>query len=153
MRKAIPVPIRRQKPQKTAARPTKPASKTDAFTLLCRKELQIETVKEFRFHPTRLWRFDYAIPEKRIAIEVEGGVYKKRRYISKRTGEMITTVGGRHNSAEGFLGDMEKYNAAALLGWRVFRAQPSDLLTNATINTIKEAIKAGEFVFFAEKCV
>ena len=28
---------------------------------------------EYRFHPTRKWRFDYAWPENKIALEVEGG--------------------------------------------------------------------------------
>ena len=62
-------------------------------------------VEEHRFHPTRRWRFDFSWPERLIAIEVEGG----------------TWVGGRHVTGTGFRRDAEKYNAAALLGWRVFR--------------------------------
>ena len=62
-------------------------------------------VREYRFHPTRRWRFDFAWPGEQIAGEVEGGTWKY----------------GRHNRAEGFAKDCEKYNAAALLGWRVFR--------------------------------
>ena len=27
---------------------------------------------EYRFHPAREWRFDFAIPERHVAIEVEG---------------------------------------------------------------------------------
>ena len=57
-------------------------------------------VAEYRFHPTRKWQFDFAMPEKKIAIEIEGkGHAKWNRY---------------H-------GDVEKYNDAARLGWRVFR--------------------------------
>ena len=34
----------------------------DVFTVICKTDLHVECVKEFRFHPKRLWRFDYAIP-------------------------------------------------------------------------------------------
>lgn len=30
---------------------------------------------EYRFHPAREWRFDFAIPERHVAIEVEGGAF------------------------------------------------------------------------------
>jgi very-short-patch-repair endonuclease len=62
-------------------------------------------VAEYRFHPTRRWRFDYAVPTKKLAIELEGGEF----------------VGGRHLRPVGFTNDCIKYNAAAGLGWRVFR--------------------------------
>lgn len=114
--------------------------KNDIFTILCKTNLHVEAVKELKFHPNRLWRFDYAIPELRIAIEVEGGAFRKRKYTDKRTGELITTIGGRHNSAVGFLGDIEKYNSAALLGWRIFRVTPENLLKTETLEMLKQAI-------------
>ncbi|MFA5849956.1 MAG: hypothetical protein WC833_08735 [Bacteroidales bacterium] len=118
----------------------KPA-KFDMFTAVCKSDMKIEVVKEYRFDEVRMWRFDYAITTHKIALEVEGGAFKKRTYKSKRTGEKITTIGGRHNSAEGFLNDMEKYNAATLQGWRVFRVTPENLLKNSTLNLLHEAIK------------
>ena len=30
-----------------------------------------EVVAEYRFHPGRDWRFDFAIPSRRVAIEVD----------------------------------------------------------------------------------
>ena len=80
---------------------------------------------EHRFHPIRKWRFDYAWPEHRIALEVEGGVW----------------VGGRHTSGAGFVKDMEKYNEAACLGWRIIRCQPRELCTSKTVDTIKRAMQ------------
>jgi very-short-patch-repair endonuclease len=62
-------------------------------------------MREFRFAPPRLWRFDFAWVEFGIAIEVEGGTF----------------MAGRHNRGAGMAKDAEKYNEAALLGWRVFR--------------------------------
>ena len=64
-----------------------------------------EPLAEFRFHPERRWRFDFAWPAEQLAIEVEGGTYTR----------------GRHNRPVGFAQDCEKYNSAALLGWRVLR--------------------------------
>lgn len=103
---------------------TAPQASSDLFTVLCRSDLGIECVKEYRFHNTRKWRFDFAIPEHKIAIEVEGGVW----------------TGGRHTSPKGFLGDMEKYNTATVMGWRVLRTTPDKLLTNETLTMIENAI-------------
>lgn len=98
--------------------------KADKFTLLCKVALHTECVREYRFHPTRRWRFDYALPSYRIALEVEGGVW----------------TGGRHTSPKGFLGDIEKYNTATLMGWRVFRVTPKNLYTRATIDLLRQAL-------------
>ena len=62
-------------------------------------------VQEFKFNPDRRWRFDFAWPEQKVAVEIEGGVWS----------------GGRHTRGAGFIGDCEKYNAAVLSGWRIFR--------------------------------
>lgn len=100
--------------------------KIDLFTSLCRSALGVEMVKELQFHPTRRWRFDYAIPTFRIALEVEGGIW----------------TGGRHVRGKGFLGDMDKYNTAALMGWCVLRVTPTTLHTGATLDMLRVAIKA-----------
>lgn len=100
----------------------------DVFTVICKTDLKVECVKEFKFHPARKWRFDYAVPEHKIALEVEGGVW----------------TGGRHTSPKGFLGDIEKYNTATLMGWRVFRTTPDELYRKKTIDLIKTAI-SGSF--------
>ena len=64
-----------------------------------------ELVKEYRFHPSRKWRADYAIPAAKVLIELEGGLWS----------------GGRHTRAGGYLADIEKYNAATMLGFCVLR--------------------------------
>lgn len=86
----------------------------DLFCLACLSVCGVEVVREYRFHPTRRWRFDYAIPAERIALEVEGGVW----------------TGGRHTSPKGFLNDIEKYNTAVVLGWRVVRTTPDKLMSD-----------------------
>jgi hypothetical protein len=68
-----------------------------------------EPEEEYEFHPVRKWRFDFAWPGPddswKIAVEVEGGKWTK----------------GRHQRPQGFEDDMEKYNTAVNMGWRVFR--------------------------------
>lgn len=79
---------------------------------------------EHRFHPSRKWRMDYAWPDHGIALEVEGGVWTR----------------GRHTRPKGFLRDVEKYNAAAVDGWRILRCTPDELCTERTVELIREAM-------------
>jgi len=102
---------------------------TDIFTQFCAKELGVECIKEYQFYKSRRWRFDYALPKYKIALEVEGGVWTQ----------------GRHIRPKGFLGDMNKYNTATLCGWRVFRTTPNKLLSSETLLLLKNAI-SGAFI-------
>lgn len=83
-----------------------------------------EIVKEHRFIETRRWRFDFAHPTTMTAIEIEGGAWS----------------GGRHTRGAGFIGDAEKYNTAAELGWTVFRL-PSPLVGVAWAERIRDHIR------------
>lgn len=117
-------------PARTIKRPSaqKKRAKTpqkDMFTRMAEAILHVECVKELRFHDQRKWRFDYAIPEYKIALEVEGGVF----------------TNGRHTRPGGFLGDMEKYNTATVMGWRVVRTTPKDLLADETFRMLKTMIE------------
>lgn len=69
-------------------------------------------IPEYRFDNTRRWRFDWARPFNRIAVEVDGGRWMPG--------------GGRHGSDA----DREKMNAAAADGWRVFRFSPTQLTSD-----------------------
>lgn len=81
-------------------------------------------IAEFRFHPVRKWRFDYAWPDHMVALEVEGGIWTR----------------GRHTRGAGFAKDIEKYNAAAVLGWRVLRCEPKAMHSAATIELIRRTL-------------
>lgn len=65
-------------------------------------------VAEHKFCSTRKWRFDYANPTKKIAIEIDGGCF----------------IRGRHSRGMGQIKDMEKGNEAIKLGWRVLHYPP-----------------------------
>lgn len=119
--KHTPVPCKKR----AAKRPER--AKTDAFCLICKSMFKVEVVREYRFHPTRMWRFDYAILEPhKISIEVEGGIWG--------------AAGSRHTHPAGFKADIEKYNQATLLGWRVFRALPEQIIKTALLDLLQEAI-------------
>lgn len=68
-------------------------------------------VREFRFHPTRRWRFDAAWPERKVFVELNGGIW----------------TGGRHTRGDGYRRDMEKLNAATMLGWVGLQFWTNDL--------------------------
>ena len=99
-------------------------TKIDLFVVLVKNELGLDIIKEHLFHPVRKWRFDYAIIDLKIAVEVEGGVH----------------TGGRHTRGVGFENDMEKYNSATSLGWRLIRVVPSKLMTENTLELIRNNI-------------
>lgn len=68
-------------------------------------------VQEYKFHPIRAWRFDFAWPGSKLAVECDGGQW--------------LAGGGRHNTDA----DREKLNQAAISGWRVhtgFSTSPRD---------------------------
>lgn len=96
----------------------------EAFALHCRVE-KLEPVREYIFHPTRKWRFDFAFVEQKIAVEAEG---------------VTMGIPGRHQQAGGLAKDAEKYNAAAKLGWRVLRYTSYMIERGDAINDVLEMI-------------
>lgn len=69
------------------------------------RELKLKYEREYRFHPIRKWRFDFALTEHRIGLEVEGGIW----------------IQGRHTRGKGYESDLRKANEATRMGWRIFR--------------------------------
>jgi len=102
------------------------------FPETCEKKLGIKPVKELRFHPKRMWRFDFAFPEEKVAVEVEGGVWS-----SQHGGK------SRHFTGTGAIADMEKYSNAAALGWRILRFTPQALMKEETLELIKTTVYYG----------
>ena len=93
------------------------------FALLTKAKLP-RPVPEFAFHPTRKFRLDWAWPDARLGLEVDGGIWS----------------GGAHGRGTGIVRDQEKTNLAAGLGWRILRVTPSGLCTPTTITYITDAL-------------
>lgn len=98
----------------------------ETFALHCHA-FGLRPIREHRFHPTRAWRFDFAFPERRIAVECEGGVW----------------TDGRHTRGSGFVADTEKYNAAAALGWFVFRFDGKAVKSGKAVNYMIGVLRGG----------
>lgn len=107
------------------------------FPRFCAMHKLPSPVAEYQFHPTRRWRFDFAWRDEKVALEVEGGVFG---YINPQT--MRRHGRGAHGSVAGILNDMEKYNEAALHGWRLLRVLPGKLYSQPTIDMLKRALDA-----------
>jgi very-short-patch-repair endonuclease len=81
--------------------------------------------REYRFHPVRRWRFDFANPEQKLAIELHGAIYTQ----------------GRHSRGKGIEGDMEKINEAQILGWDVLCFSGGMVKSGEAINQIERILK------------
>lgn len=68
--------------------------------------------RQARFAPPRRWLADFCWPKEMIIVEIEGLTY----YGLKAGGAI-----GRHQTAKGFEQDCEKYEAAMMLGYLVYR--------------------------------
>ena len=87
----------------------------------------IQYVREFRFDAARRWRLDFVLlghKGQQFAVEVEGGTWS----------------GGRHVRGKGFAEDCEKYNEAAMLGWRVLRFTTTMVQDGRALKTIERAL-------------
>ena len=89
------------------------------------KSLEVEIYREYKFLTDRKFKFDFAIPLYKIAIEYEGGIF----------------TGGRHVTALGYAKDCEKYNLAVLNGWRLLRYTIKDIKQKNWQEKIKNDVK------------
>jgi len=77
--------------------------------------------REYYFHKPRMWRFDFAWPERMVAVEIEGG----------------TWVNGGHTRGAAYTKNCEKYNQAALDGWTLLRFT-TDMMRNNPAGMIEQ---------------
>lgn len=70
--------------------------------------------EEYVFSTVRAYRFDYAIPDLKLAVEYDGGIYQAK---------------SGHRSKTGVQRDIEKGNLAIQEGWRVLRFSAINYLT------------------------
>ncbi len=81
-------------------------------------------VAEYRFCERR-WRFDWAWPDFKLAVEQEGGVWTH----------------GRHTRSKGYMNDMTKYNRATVLGWTVLRFTPDQVRNGTALNELRPLLE------------
>lgn len=86
------------------------------------KSIVMET--EYQFDEKRRWRFDFAFPALKIAVEYEGGIFMAK---------------GGHNSTAGMDRDIKKYTRAQVLRWQVIRVSAINYQT--VLQTLNELVK------------
>jgi very-short-patch-repair endonuclease len=79
---------------------------------------------QHRFHATRRWRADFAWPEHKVIVEVEGGIF----------------AAGRHTRGIGFEKDCEKQNAAVVDGWKYLRVTGNQIKRGEALAWIQETL-------------
>ncbi len=100
------------------------ATPTQLLLLHIKAEGLPQPTLEYKFHKTRKWRFDMAFMGYLVAAEIDGGVW----------------VQGRHTRGSGYVKDLEKMNAAAELGWLVFRFTPEMVESGEAIRQLKRVL-------------
>lgn len=76
--------------------------------------MQLRPEQQFRFHPERKWRLDFAFPDVRVGVEIDGGIFAAEN----------REEAGKHARGAGRCADMEKRNAAVELGWLILNYGP-----------------------------
>ena len=104
----------------------RPVSASEELFVLHLKACRLAVVREHQFHDSRKWRFDFAFLDEKLAVEIEGGAWSN----------------GRHTRGAGFVGDMEKYNAAVVLGWKILRFTPEAVKSGRAIEIVKMVLSS-----------
>lgn len=85
-----------------------------------------EPEAEFKFHPERKWRFDFAFVEQKVAVEYDGGIISHLP---------------SHSSVAGIHRDIEKGAEAQLAGWVFLRVTPQLVANGTALRYVKKALE------------
>lgn len=109
-----------------SVKPTAKALKAASlFPALCAAHGLPEPEPEFKFHPRRKWRWDFAWIAEKVALEIQGALWTQ----------------GRHSRGTGYLADNEKANAGVILGWRLLRVSPAEIKSGAVFPLLRRALR------------
>lgn len=112
----------------------KPAKKPKAqkkinpelFKAMAKAHCLPEPIPEYLFKEGRRWAFDWLFIDGwlRIVLEIEG----------------VSPQGTRHQRIGGFIKDLEKYNEATIMGYRVIRCTPRQVENGEAFELVKRAL-------------
>ncbi|MDC4653046.1 endonuclease domain-containing protein [Acinetobacter baumannii] len=115
----------RSKPKRrVSVKKERVVSEGEAMLVQHLKSHKIGFEQEYKFHPKRKWRADFLITGTKILVEVEGGIWS----------------GGRHTRGKGYIGDMEKYNSAAMMGFTVLRFSTEQVKSGLAVQQIEKMV-------------
>lgn len=114
--------MRRRKPSRRLPKDSLSESELESkFLKLCSSFDLPKPTQQHLFHPQRQWRLDFAWPNHKLAVEIQG-------------------FGRGHTSYIGMHSDYEKHNEAILLGWRFLYFMGVDLESpnhTQTVNIVR----------------
>jgi hypothetical protein len=97
----------------------------DALLLQIKAAGLPEPVAQYRLIPGRRFRADFAWPDRKLWLDVQGGQW----------------VNGHHNRGSSVEGDAEKVSLASILGWRPLIATTSMVRSGKALALIERAMK------------
>lgn len=86
-----------------------------------------EPERQYRHLRGRKFTLDFAWPEVRLAVEVDGGGW----------------TGGRHHTPLGYRKDRERDALSLLAGWRVLRVVPEQVRSGEAVGWVRALLGAG----------
>ena len=86
---------------------------------------EVDLYSEYKFSKKRKFRADFAHPQAKVIIEIQGGIWQK----------------SGHSSGKGITRDAEKLNLATAEGWAVFFL-PESLIAEEQLQAIAQTIKS-----------
>lgn len=84
-----------------------------------------DPVRQHFYAPPRKLRADFAWPERRLLVEVQGGVFNRKA----------------HGSITGVLADIDRLNAATIAGWHMLRFVPDQVKNGSALAVIESVIE------------
>ena len=119
------VPLSPRSKKAASSRLPKPPSALEAeFALQLRAHGVTGWTREFQAIPTRRFRLDFAWPDQKVGVELDGGTWSN----------------GRHSRGKGYDSDCEKLALLQLAGWTIFKATATHLKDGSTIRWTMEAL-------------
>ena len=111
-----------------ASPPARPSHLEALFELHLKARNVTAFEREYRFHPKRRWRLDFAWPVHKLAVEIQGGIFTR----------------GRHTRGAALTREYEKLNAAQLLGWTVLLVTGAQVESGDAADVVAVTLKARE---------
>lgn len=118
---------RRPRIASTKIKPPKINTGEESFLFWCKAMKLPVPARNFRFMRGRKFEIDFAWPELRIGIEIQGGVW--------------SPGGGAHSRPANIIRDMVKHNLLLDRGWKVWHFTPSEVQSGAAIQRLDPIVR------------
>jgi very-short-patch-repair endonuclease len=99
------------------------------FQLAAEKAPAVERQFRFAAELGRQFRWDFAWPDRKLAVEIQGGIWKRG--------------GGAHSHPTDILRNMRKYNAGTALGWRLLQFSTDEVKSGSALQYTMTVLRGG----------